>query len=85
MVMVENMKNTALSAQDARQIAPVHPELATDGAGHKLGRFNDRTHALQLKAARQIAREPVKAAALSAAAGALLAAVVLRRWRGGKA
>ncbi|MDB5930387.1 MAG: hypothetical protein JWR60_2094 [Polaromonas sp.] len=84
MNMAHNATNTAFNAEDSRQLAAAYPASTSDIAGDKFRRFNDKAHALQAKAARQIAREPVKAAALGVAAGGLLAALVMRRWRGGQ-
>ena len=54
---------------------------ASGMAGEKLGTLKTQASDLQATAARRIADEPVKAVAIGAAAGALLAALVLRRKR----
>ena len=50
-------------------------------AGEKLGDFKTKASDFQATAARRIADEPLKAVAIGAAAGALLAALVMRRGR----
>lgn len=51
-------------------------------AGEKLGSLKSKAADFQATAARRIADEPVKAVAIGAAAGALFAALLLRRGRG---
>jgi ElaB/YqjD/DUF883 family membrane-anchored ribosome-binding protein len=68
-------------ASDAWQKARVYAKEAGGVAGEKLGDFKVKASGFQDTAARRIADEPIKAVAIGAAAGALLAALVLRRGR----
>lgn len=67
---------------DAWDVARTYAKYASDIAGDKLGDLKAKASELQGTASRQIANEPIKAVALGAAAGALLAALVMRRGRG---
>jgi len=77
-------------AADAWQAARSYAKTASGTAGEKLGDFKakagERLGDLKVKAtefqgtaAKRISEEPIKAVAIGAAAGALLAAVMLRR------
>ena len=67
---------------DAWNVARTYAKYASDIAGDKLGDLKVKASEFQDTTARRIANEPIKAVALGAAAGALLAALVFRRGRG---
>lgn len=68
-------------AGDAWNTARSYARNASGIAGEKLGDLKARVSGFQETTARRIADEPLKAVAIGAAAGALLAALVLRRGR----
>jgi len=83
-------KDAKTVAADAWQAARSYAKSASGTAGEKLGDFkvkaSERLGDLKVKAtefqgtaAKRISEEPIKAVAIGAAAGALLAAVMLRR------
>lgn len=68
-------------AGDAWETARNYAKNASGMAGEKLGDLKTRACDFQVTASRRIADEPIKAVAIGAAAGVLLAALVLRRKR----
>lgn len=66
-------------AGDAWKTAQSYAKNASGVAGEKLGALKTKAADFQVTASRRIADEPLKAVAIGAAAGALLAALVLRR------
>ena len=75
-------KDAQAIAGDAWKTARTYAGQAGDVASEKLGDFKARASDFQETAARRIADEPIKAVAIGAAAGALFAALFLRRGRG---
>ena len=69
-------------AGDAWKKAQTYATTASGVAAEKLDVMKARASDLQATTARRIADEPIKAVAIGAAAGALLAAIVMRRGRG---
>lgn len=68
-------------AGDAWNTARDYAKSAGDVAGEKLGDMKVKAADFQETAARRISDEPLKAVAIGAAAGALLAALMMRRGR----
>jgi len=68
-------------AGDAWNTARSYAKNAGGVAGEKLGDFKAKASDFQETTARRIADEPLKAVAIGVAAGALLAALVMRRGR----
>ena len=66
-------------AGEAWETTRSYAKNASGVAGEKLGALKTKASDLQVTASRRIADEPIKAVAIGAAAGALLAALVLRR------
>ena len=69
-------------AGEAWKKAQTYVTQASGKAGEKLEVVKAKASDLQATTARRIADEPIKAVAIGAAAGALLAAIVMRRGRG---
>ena len=69
-------------AGDAWKKAQTYAASASGKAGEKLEVVKAKASDLQATTARRIADEPIKAVAIGAAAGALIAAIVMRRGRG---
>ena len=69
-------------AGEAWKKAQVYATNASGVATGKLDVVKTKASDLQATTARRIADEPIKAVAIGAAAGALLAAIVMRRGRG---
>ena len=69
------------TGRDAWNTARRYTRNAGGVAGEKLGDLKVKAGDFQETAARRIADEPLKAVAIGAAAGALLAAIFMRRGR----
>ena len=77
-----NLAGTAKEiAGEAWKTAQVYATNASGVATEKLDVVKAKASDLQATTARRIADEPIKAVAIGAAAGALLAAIVMRRGR----